>query len=76
MKTTSRDKLLAALAGVDFRGIYMTDAAKKAGLSITTVRKLLASDDGTIRVMASKYVMGGGFYGLSASDKLTLVKAA
>lgn len=69
---TSRDKLLAVLADVDFRGIYITDAAKKAGLSVSTVKKILDGDDGTIRVVASRRPMGGEFYGFSASDKLML----
>lgn len=72
---TSRDKLLAVLATVDFRGITIIDAAKKAGVSVSTVKRVLEADDGTIRAVAHKYPKGGGFYAISAYDKIMLKTA-
>ena len=70
--TTAREKLLAVLTTVPAFGIDLHEAARRSGISLSSVRRVIEQDDGTIAISAGSYRMGRSLYQLHATDRLSI----
>lgn len=72
----AKAKIIEALTGVpSHRGSYVTDVARKAGVSIATVRRIVLDDIRTFKHWSTSAERIGGC-AFSISDRISLREAA